>query len=90
MIVLFVTANKIDKYKDEKVTEKEGKEFALKIGATFAMTSALVGTGIQELFQLAAKEYIEKIVSRGIEPNDNKGMSIQNTMSEKKKKSCCD
>lgn len=54
------------------------------------MTSALVGTGIQELFQLAAKEYIEKIVSRGIEPNDNKGMSIQNTMSEKKKKSCCD
>ena len=81
----------MDKYKDEKVTEKEGKEYALKIGATFTMTSALEGTGIQELSQLAAKHYIENIVSMGIEPNDKNEMRIRNNSEPgKKKKGCCD
>jgi GTPase SAR1 family protein len=49
---VFVVANKIDLGHWRVVSESEGREKAVQVGAFFAEVSALTGTGIEELFCL--------------------------------------
>ena len=56
--LLAVAANKYDLYPDQKVNNKDGKEFAEKIDAIFQTTSALSDTGINILFENIGKKII--------------------------------
>ena len=56
--ILAVVGNKIDLYKDQKVSNNDGKEFAEKIGAIFQTTSAQSDSGISTLFDNIGKTYL--------------------------------
>ena len=56
--ILALAANKDDLYEGAVVAEKEGQEYAMKIDAIFKKTSALSNVGIDELFQLIGKKYL--------------------------------
>jgi small GTP-binding protein len=56
--ILAVVGNKIDLYKDQKVSNNDGKEFADKIGAIFQTTSAQSDSGISTLFDNIGKTYL--------------------------------
>ena len=56
--ILAVVGNKIDWYKDQKVSNNDGKEFAEKIGAIFQTTSAQSDSGISTLFDNIGKTYL--------------------------------
>lgn len=55
-----IAGNKSDLYKNEKVKEKEAREYAKSIDAVFYLTSALVGTNINELFNDLGLKYLQK------------------------------
>ena len=60
-IILGLIGNKSDLYLDkEEVSEEEARNYAKEINAIFKLTSALNGNGINELFEILAKEYIKK------------------------------
>lgn len=54
------------------------------------LTSAFDGTGIKELFQSAAKQYIDKIISGEIDSNKRKTVNINQKKEGNEKKGCCD
>ena len=56
--LMAVVANKSDLYADQKVNNKDGKEFAEKINAIFQTTSAMSDTGINTLFENIGKKII--------------------------------
>ena len=56
--ILAVVGNKIDLYKEQKVSNNDGKEFAEKIGAIFQTTSAQSDSGISTLFDNIGKTYL--------------------------------
>ena len=60
-LTLAVAANKSDLYVKEQVNEKEGREFAQKVGAIFRLTSAKNGEGIKELFNVIGKKYLDSL-----------------------------
>ena len=57
-VILALAANKDDLYNEATVNEKEGQEYADTIGAIFKRTSALSNVGIDDLFQLIGKKYL--------------------------------
>ena len=57
--ILVLAANKNDLYKDEKVSNQEGKAFADEINALFMRTSALSNIGINILFENIGKKIID-------------------------------
>lgn len=89
-IILCVAGNKSDSYLQEEVNEKEGKEFAKNIGASFILTSALSGAGINELFKMAAEKFIDK-TNRNETPSSDQGRKTldQATKGNQEKKDCC-
>ena len=56
--ILALAANKEDLYNEATISEKEGQMYADTIGAIFKRTSALSNVGIDELFQLIGKKYL--------------------------------
>lgn len=58
--IIIVVGNKSDLYENEQVDETEAKNWATSIGAYFFLTSALKGTGINEVFNMAAKAFLDK------------------------------
>ena len=54
-----MVGTKADLYDEEVISEEEGKEFAKKIGALFKLVSSQNNTGIDDLFESIAKEYLE-------------------------------
>ena len=58
-VILSVAGNKYDLYEEEDVDEKEVKEFCDSIGAMFVLTSALLNTSIDQIFNDLAKKLIE-------------------------------
>ena len=56
--ILAVVGNKVDLYKDQKVSNNDGKEFAEKIGAIFQTTSASSNSGITQLFENVGKTHL--------------------------------
>ena len=95
--VLFIAANKSDRYNEEQVNEEEAKQYAEKIGVSYMQTSALEGAGIKELFREAGKKYLEKIGENIIVPDetnkDNKTLQLTKEKGKEekdgKKKKCC-
>ena len=57
--ILALVANKYDLYKDAKVSDGDGKEYADEIKAIFQNTSALSNSGIENLFQNLGKKFID-------------------------------
>ena len=58
IIVIGLAANKSDLYEKEQVSEKDGREYAKKIGAIFKQTSACTGIGINELFNSLGSKFL--------------------------------
>ena len=56
--ILAVAANNIELYNEQKVSNKEGFEFAKEIGAIFQCTSTLTDSGIKTLFYNIGKTYL--------------------------------
>ena len=55
--------NKSDDYENEDVKDGEAKEFAKSIRANFKKTSAKLGNGIDELFKMVGKQYLNPELS---------------------------
>ena len=53
-----MAGNKTDMYEYEEVTEQEAKAFAKDIGAIFQTTSAKLSNGVDELFRMIGKEFV--------------------------------
>ena len=102
--ILALAANKIDLYKDEQITNSDGKEYADEINAIFQNTSALSNTGIDNLFENLGRKFIDpdfdyknpgketkrKNQSKNINNERKKGDNKINLKDvRKKKKKCC-
>ena len=59
--IIALIGNKVDKYLEEEVSEEEGKKFAKEINAVFKRTSALNGTGIEDLFEELVDKYLSEL-----------------------------
>ena len=71
-VVIAIVGNKSDKYEFEQVNEDEVKEFCKSINAIFKLTSAYLGEGINELFnmignQLLSPENFQRLKSNSID-----------------------
>ena len=58
-VVMGIAGNKSDLYENEEVPEQEAREYAKSIGAVFSLTSAQNNSGINELFEDLAKNYLD-------------------------------
>ena len=102
--ILALAANKIDLYKDEQITNSDGKEYADEINAIFQNTSALSNTGIDNLFENLGRKFIDpdfdyknpgketkrKNQSKNINNERKKGDNKINLKDvNKEKKKCC-
>ena len=95
-IILAVAANKSDNYEFEVVSLKEGKELAQEINAIFKSTSAMLSHGIEDLFKLIDKKFInpslyinEPTITKK-EEEFRKNIKIKNAKKQKvEKKKCC-
>jgi len=56
--ILALVANKVDLYKDEKITNDMGKAYADEINAIFQNTSALSNSGIYKLFENLGNKFL--------------------------------
>ena len=57
--IYFLIENKNDLISERKVDEKEGKEFADSIGASFSSISCKNNTGIKEIFEKLAEKLLK-------------------------------
>ena len=55
-----MVASKSDLYEYENFNEEEGKNYSKKIIALFKITSAKFNSGIDDLFESVAEEYLNK------------------------------
>ena len=60
-VELFLVGNKCDLEKDRIVSEEQGNAKASSIGAQFFETSALTGSGIEDLFTTISKKCLENM-----------------------------
>ena len=91
-IILGLIGNKSDLYLDkEEVSEEEARNYAKEINAIFKLTSALNGNGINELFEILAKEYIKKYKNNMLIGNiiDNKSKLEKQIFKKKVSKKFC-
>ncbi len=91
-IILGLIGNKSDLYLDkEEVSEAEARNYAKEINAIFKLTSALNGNGINELFEILAKEYIKKYKNNMLIGNliDNKPKLEKQIFKKKVSKKFC-
>ena len=89
--ILAVVGNKIDLYKEQKVSNNDGKEFAEKIGAIFQTTSAQSDSGISTLFDNIGKTYLipnfdYRATDKTAQENFMKKKQEENTKKKKKKR----
>lgn len=94
--VLAIVGNKCDKYEFEEVEEATARAFAKEIGATFSLTSAKTGDGIEKLFDTVVNIYLSpEFYPKASEMIKNRGQSFavnkddDNADGKKKKKKCC-
>ena len=88
--IIALIGNKVDKYLEEEVSEEEGKKFAKEINAVFKRTSALNGTGIEDLFEELVDKYLSELkndISKDeINTTKEGNISIQSEKSNEKGK----
>jgi len=82
-IIMALAANKSDLYEYEEVTNDELVEYAKSINALYKQTSALKGSGINELFnmigeKILSSENIEEIKAKEI--NDNRKIRLESSL----------
>ena len=70
------------------VSESKGQKKAEEIGATFKLTSAKTGEGINELIDILLKEYIKRLNEGEFADLDN-SYQLSASKTKKKKKKCC-
>ena len=83
-VVFAVAGNKCDLFSEEKINEKQGREFATEIGAVFFQTSPLSNINVNELFREVGKVYLQK---NGLDKNEE--FIKLNGKGKKKKDGCC-
>ena len=91
-IILAIAGNKSDLFEDQKVSEKEAKQFAESIGAIFKLTSCKENIGINELFYECGKKYLEvnKLIGKDNKGNnENLKIDGKDNNGKKGKKKCC-
>ena len=67
--IIALIGNKLDKYLEEQVSEEQGKQFAEEINAVYKRTSALDGTGINDLFDQLVDKYLKEVKHQDIKDN---------------------
>lgn len=92
--IIAIVGNKCDLYeKDELADEEEARAFANQINATFMLTSAKTGDGIEKLFDTLAGIYLSPNFKQKAEENKRKrGPSFvvsKNDGEKKEKNGCC-
>ena len=93
--VLAVVGNKSDLYEEENLAdEAQAKEFAREINATFFLTSAKSGDGIEKLFNTLADQYLSpEFAPKAKEMIKKRGPSFsvksKNNKKVEEKKNCC-
>ena len=95
-IILAIAGNKSDKYEFEEVSLKEGIELAQEINAIFKSTSAMSSHGIDDLFKLIGKKFLDpsfntnEPTSSPKEEEFRKNIKIKSSIKPKVvKKKCC-
>ena len=83
--ILVLVANKSDLFKDEKISQNEGKIFAEQINAIYIRTSALSNMEINMLFESIGKKIITKKYSIKIN-DDNDNLILKDINEEKDNK----
>ena len=74
--MIAICSNKSDLIKEQKVSDKEGKEYSESVEALFQITSAQEGVGINELFLNIGKKLLNVNIQQTNQNNillDNKG-----------------
>ena len=89
--VIFIVGTKCDLFEKEEVNENEARNFAETINAKFILTSALNNIGINEMFENAAKIFVERTKNDEIiNDSENNIFQINNENEKaKNKKKCC-
>ena len=87
--IMAIIANKADKFEEEEVSDKEGKEFAKKHNAKYCVTSALNNAKEFKAFlEELVKEYIISVEQSG-QPEVELNNIILKPKKTKKGKKCC-
>ena len=89
-VVLAVVGNKSDLYESEVVAEEQAKAFAKEINATFMLTSAKNGDGIEKLFNVLTDKILSdpKFAEILKEKGDNIVLDKNKDKGNKKGKCC--
>lgn len=87
-VPIFMAANKCDKEEQGDVIAL-GRKRADEEGAKFHEVSAKTGNGVTELFHDAVREARKYIAQQDNETDERKSIHIDETLSEKEEKSCC-
>ncbi|RZC55813.1 hypothetical protein C5167_014661 [Papaver somniferum] len=91
-IIMAIAANKSDLVRAKQFNLEEAESYATSIGAKLFMTSAKVGTGIDEVFlDIATRVLQKKLSTEGLSPpRPKKGMLIIDDEPEKEQQlKCC-
>jgi small GTP-binding protein len=85
-----IAANKADLYSESQVSDKEGMDYAEKIGAIWKSTSALSDdNGIDDLVDQLFKKYLQKKQNNEIEEHERGLTLVEAKKSKPKKKGGC-
>ena len=87
-VELFLVGNKSDLESQRAITEEVGREKAKDIEAIFFETSALDGSGIDDLFLTVAKKYIETRKKTNDIPTSKTAKNV-NPDDQNQNKGCC-
>ena len=92
-IVFAVAGNKTDLYEEQIIFPEEGIQFANKINAIFKETSAKDYESVNELFEDVIEKYdlmmIENKNKINGDDEENKSVSLSQTIENQKNNSCC-
>ena len=92
-IVFAVAGNKSDLYEEQIIFPEEGIQFANKINAIFKETSAKDYESVNELFEDVIEKYdlmmIENKNKINGDDEENKSVSLSQTIENQKNNSCC-
>ena len=93
-----IVGNKSDNYENEKVQDADAKNLAKALNAIFQRTSAKQGSGIDELFRIIGKHFLNPEITitsnltkeEIIKHNQQiKIKEIKDMNNKEKKKNCC-
>ena len=95
--IIIIVGNKRDLYELEEVDEDDVKQFCKSVDAFYKQTSAQTGEGVDELFDMIAKQVLTPENLEVLGKNDNKKVGKYKTESsftshdtnQQKKKKCC-